>query len=124
MRPADLQYSRVPFIDGTALLPGRYMAMQRVPLLPPFSARWMEPGQMFDILDRSDEMVLVKFQDMKVWKRETHFDGKVEWCGEARTQRADTEALIDSMIRDAIAEERIPLDELDVFSREMGVAIQ
>lgn len=121
---AQATYTRTPIVDATALLPGRYMATQRVPLLPPFDVRWMEPGQMFEVLDRSDDTVLIAFQDMKVWKRESHFCGKVEWHGQARNTRPEADVLIDRLIHDAaIAEERIPLDELETFAREMGVSM-
>lgn len=98
-----------------ALVPGRYVATGRVPLLPPFEAAWIEPGETFEIRDCSTDMVLVGFQNQLVWKQDGHFAGKVRKVEALRLWLVSTPAHID--------EERVPLDDIGMLAREMGIAV-
>ena len=75
VNPHAVETRETILIGEPVLLPGRYVATRRIPLLPPFEQAFIEPGQSFLILERlnGENMVLLAFGEIRCWKAEGHF---------------------------------------------------
>lgn len=105
--------TRVEILIGEpVLLPGRYVATRRIPLLPPFEVSFIEPGQSFLILERlnGDRMVLLAFANIRCWKAEGAFrHGSFEY----QRKLSYSDRMRFGILNEPVQEERLPLDDAD-----------
>jgi hypothetical protein len=55
---------------------GRYIATHAVPLAPPFSAHEIPADTAFDVLGTDRDLVLIRFDGLRVWKPAAHLAGR------------------------------------------------